>query len=77
MDNRPKKELARFLAEDLGKGDITSNLLPRKKIKARIVSKQEGIVAGLNYVKDEGRKIKKILDKVTYPEKKPSPLTRN
>ena len=52
MDNRPKKELARFLAEDLGKGDITSNLLPRKKIKARIVSKQEGIVAGINYVKE-------------------------
>ncbi len=52
MDSRPKKELARFLAEDLGKGDITSNLLPRKKIKARIVSKQEGIVAGINYVKE-------------------------
>ncbi len=52
MDNRPKKELARFLAEDLGKGDITSNLLPRKKIKARIISKQEGIVAGINYVKE-------------------------
>ncbi len=52
MDSRPKKELARFLAEDLGKGDITSNLLPRKKIKARIVSKQDGIVAGINYVKE-------------------------
>jgi len=52
LDSRPKKELARFLAEDLGKGDITSNLLPRKKIKARIVSKQEGIVAGINYVKE-------------------------
>jgi len=52
LDNSPKKELARFLAEDLGKGDITSNLLPRKKIKARIISKQEGIVAGINYVKE-------------------------
>ena len=52
MDSRPKKELARFLVEDLGKGDITSNLLPRKKIKARIISKQEGIVAGINYVKE-------------------------
>ena len=52
MDIRPKKELARFLVEDLGKGDITSNLLPRKKIKARIISKQEGIVAGINYVKE-------------------------
>lgn len=52
MDNRPKKELAKFLAEDLGKGDITSNLLPRKKIKARIISRQNGIVAGVNYVKE-------------------------
>ena len=52
MDNRPKKELAKFLSEDLGKGDITSNLLPRKKIKARIISRQDGIIAGVNYVKE-------------------------
>jgi len=52
LDNRPKKELAKFLAEDLGKGDITSNLLPRKKIKARIISRQDGIIAGVNYVKE-------------------------
>lgn len=52
MDNRPKKELAKFLSEDLGKGDITSNLLPRKKIKGRIISRQDGIIAGVNYVKD-------------------------
>ena len=52
MDDRPKKELARFLAEDLGKGDITSNLLPRKKIKGRIISRQDGIIAGVNYVKE-------------------------
>ncbi len=52
MDNRPKKELAKFLSEDLGKGDITSNLLPRKKIRARIISRQEGIIAGVNYVKE-------------------------
>lgn len=52
MDKRPKKELARFLSEDLGKGDITTNLLPRKKIKARIISRQDGIIAGVNYVKE-------------------------
>jgi len=52
LDNRPKKDLAKFLAEDLGKGDITSNLLPRKKIKARIISRQDGIIAGVNYVKE-------------------------
>lgn len=52
MDKRPKKELAKFLSEDLGKGDITTNLLPRKKIKARIISRQDGIIAGVNYVKE-------------------------
>ena len=52
MDNRPKKELVKFLAEDVGKGDITSNLLPRKKIKARIISRQDGIIAGVNYAKE-------------------------
>jgi len=52
LDYSPKKELAKFLSEDLGKGDITSNLLPRKKIRARIISRQEGIIAGVNYVKE-------------------------
>jgi nicotinate-nucleotide pyrophosphorylase (carboxylating) len=51
LDNSPKKQLSRFLAEDLGKGDITSNLLPRKKIKAYIISKQDCTLAGINYVK--------------------------
>ena len=52
MDNSPKKELLRFLAEDLGKGDITSNLLPKKRIKAFIISKQDCTLAGINYVKN-------------------------
>jgi nicotinate-nucleotide pyrophosphorylase (carboxylating) len=52
LDNRPKKELAKFLSEDLGKGDITSNLLPRIKIKGRIISRQDGVIAGVNYVKE-------------------------
>ncbi len=52
MDFSPKKELARFLAEDIGRGDITSNLLPRKKINARIISRQDGIIAGVNYSKE-------------------------
>lgn len=52
MDNRPKKELSQFLAEDLGKGDITSNLLPKKRIKAHIISKQDCTLAGINHVKD-------------------------
>ena len=51
MDSSPKKKLSQFLAEDLGKGDITSNLLPRKRIKAYIISKQDCTLAGINYVK--------------------------
>ncbi len=48
----PKKELSRFLAEDIGRGDITSKLLPRKKIKARIISRQNGIISGVNYARE-------------------------
>jgi len=48
---RARKALDNFLAEDIGKGDITSNLLPRKKISASIISRQDGIVAGVQYVK--------------------------
>jgi nicotinate-nucleotide pyrophosphorylase (carboxylating) len=47
-----KKELARFLAEDINKGDITSALLSTKKINARIVARQSGIVAGARHAKE-------------------------
>ena len=47
-----KKQLAQFLAEDIGKGDITSALLPKKKISARIISRQKAILAGVNHAKD-------------------------
>jgi nicotinate-nucleotide pyrophosphorylase (carboxylating) len=46
-----RKALDGFLAEDIGKGDITSNLLPRKKITADIISRQAGIIAGIQYAK--------------------------
>lgn len=52
MHIRAKKSLASFLAEDLGKGDITSNLLPRKKISAKIISRQTGIIAGVQYARE-------------------------
>ena len=51
MHLRAKKALATFLAEDIEKGDITSNLLPRKKITASIISKEKGILAGVQYAK--------------------------
>ncbi len=47
-----KKQLSQFLAEDIGKGDITSALLPEIKISARIISREDAIVAGTIYAKE-------------------------
>lgn len=47
-----KKQLSQFLAEDIGKGDITSKLLPKKKISARIISRDNAIVAGTLHAKE-------------------------
>lgn len=47
-----KKQLLQFLAEDIGKGDITSSLLSKKKISARIISRENAIVAGTVYAKE-------------------------
>jgi nicotinate-nucleotide pyrophosphorylase (carboxylating) len=47
-----KKQLERFLAEDIKSGDITSKLLARKKITATIISREHGMVAGVSYAKE-------------------------
>tara|TARA_Y100000590_G_scaffold84301_1_gene94196 strand:- start:2050 stop:2877 length:828 start_codon:yes stop_codon:yes gene_type:complete len=47
-----KKELRKFLEEDIGKGDITSKLIPKKKIIARIITRERTIVAGTNFAKE-------------------------
>jgi len=47
-----KKELLRFIFEDIQGGDITSVLLPKKKIKAKIISRQEGVLAGVKFAGD-------------------------
>jgi len=47
-----KKELLRFISEDTQGGDITSVLLPKKKIKAKIISRQEGVLAGVKFAGD-------------------------
>ena len=39
------------MQEDIGKKDITSDLLPKKKISARIISRENAILAGIIYVK--------------------------
>jgi len=73
LQKRAKRLLESFLAEDIGKGDITSKLLSKKKISANIVSRQQGILAGVKYaeeifvsrqcrvriLKSDGQKIKK------------------
>jgi len=47
-----KKQLAQFLAEDIGKGDITSDLLDKKRITATIISREDAILAGVQYAKE-------------------------
>lgn len=48
----PKRELKRFLDEDVGNGDITSKLLQKKRIHAKIITREETIVAGAKFAKD-------------------------
>jgi len=47
-----KKELLRFISEDVQSGDITSVLLPKNKIKAKIISRENGILAGVKFTGD-------------------------
>ena len=47
-----KKQLTGFLTEDIGKGDITSALLAKKKITVTIISRENAIVAGVNHAKE-------------------------
>lgn len=52
MSFNAKKQLIEFLSEDIGKGDITSALLPRKNITAKIISREKAVVAGAKYAKE-------------------------
>jgi nicotinate-nucleotide pyrophosphorylase (carboxylating) len=52
LHKRAKKALESFLLEDIGKGDITSKLLGRKRITASIISRQHGLIAGVRYAKE-------------------------
>ena len=52
MSFNSKKQLAQFLAEDIGKRDITSALLSKKKISADIISRESAVIAGLKYAKE-------------------------
>lgn len=52
MSFNAKKQLIEFLSEDIGKGDITSALLPKRNITARIISREEAIIAGAKHAKE-------------------------
>ena len=52
MGTNIKKELLRFISEDVQNGDITSVLLPKNKIKAKIISRENGILAGVKFAGD-------------------------
>ena len=52
MGTNIKKELLRFVSEDIQSGDITSVLLPKKKIKAKIISRQDGVLAGIRFARE-------------------------
>ena len=52
MGISPKKELLRFLSEDIQHGDITSELLSNQKIEAKIISRERGIAAGVRFARD-------------------------
>ena len=52
MGTNPKKELLRFISEDVQNGDITSALLPKNRIKAKIISRENGTLAGVKFTVD-------------------------
>ena len=52
MGTNIKKELLRFISEDVQSGDITSVLLPKNKIRAKIISREDGILAGVKFAGD-------------------------
>ena len=51
MRLKANQKLQEFLSEDLGRGDVTSNLLEKKQSCARIITRQETIVSGINFAK--------------------------
>ena len=47
-----KRHLQEFLAEDRGKGDITSALLTKREISARIISREDAVLAGVTFARE-------------------------
>lgn len=51
MAPSPRGQVARFLAEDIGSGDITSALLSRARLRAAVVSREPAVVAGTKWAR--------------------------
>lgn len=51
MSFNVKNQLMKFLAEDIGRSDITSSLLEKKIIQARIISREKAVIAGIKFAK--------------------------
>ncbi len=49
------KELIReAVLEDIGRGDLFSIVSDKRRVEAKIIAKEEGILAGVVYVKELG-----------------------
>ena len=70
MGFSPKKELARFLQEDIGSGDVTSDIITNRKIVAKIITRQVCVIAGVRFAKEifamSGCKVKILRKDGTY-----------
>lgn len=51
MPRSPRGQVARFLAEDIGGGDITSALLPRARLSAAVVCREPAVIAGARWAR--------------------------
>ena len=44
--------LKEVLKEDIGRGDLARDLIPNKIINAKVIAKSEGVIAGIEYIKN-------------------------
>jgi len=44
--------LKEVLKEDLGRGDLARDIIPNKIINAKVIAKSEGVIAGIEYIKN-------------------------
>jgi nicotinate-nucleotide pyrophosphorylase (carboxylating) len=51
LNKEMKKKLVSLLKEDIGRGDVTSAVIPLRPCRAKIIAKEPGIVAGLEEAK--------------------------